>query len=366
MKSMVHRVRRLTVQVTRYCNLRCGYCYCRPLAPSLQDGIPFPPLREFLIRARRLGVDHVVLTGGEPLAYPNIGDLLDFLVDAKFNLVLETNGSLARESLFERLSGITSHVAVTLDGAKPETHNKIRGSVKSWNHAVQALRVAHQFPDVTTQITFNISKRSKSEITDVFELGRELGVNRIKMNPVFCIKPHEVGDASDFYCDPTEFIEVAERFADASRGKYPFEVHFALPPALLPESIRFEPRQCHCCRVNHVLGVLCDGSIRPCHGFLDHDTFQLGHLSAPYDLEEVFRLLDALPGVDPRRLKGVCARCALAPFCGGYCRAQACYDFDDPLASNPLCQNIFEAGNFPSDLLLENLVGGLRYTATEP
>jgi radical SAM protein with 4Fe4S-binding SPASM domain len=278
-------------------------------------------------------------------------------VTAKFSLTLETNGSLVRKSLFEHLSGNPCHIAVTLDGAKPDTHNKIRGSTKSWNHAIQALTAANGFTNVTTQITFNISKRSKSEVADIYELGRDLGVNRIKMNPVFCIKPQQTKNASEFYCEASDFIEIAERFVKVDNNKYPFDVHFALPPALLPEPLRFEPRQCHCCRVNHVLGILCDGSIRPCHGFLDHDAFQLGSIWDPYNLETILLRLSDLPGADPRQLRGVCARCALAPFCGGYCRAQACYDFADPLASNPLCQSTFDAGLFPPDLLIENLLG---------
>ena len=72
------------------CPLRCQYCDTE-YAFRGGESLPLPVL---LGRVAEYGVRHVTVTGGEPLAQPACGRLLEYLCDAGYRVSLETSGAL--------------------------------------------------------------------------------------------------------------------------------------------------------------------------------------------------------------------------------------------------------------------------------
>ncbi|MGF1645092.1 MAG: 7-carboxy-7-deazaguanine synthase QueE [Thiotrichales bacterium] len=81
------------------CPLRCHYC---DTAYAFSGGEWFS--REQVVeRVRSFGVRHVTVTGGEPLAQRNCGDLLTALADADYQVSLETSGAFDVASVDPRV-----------------------------------------------------------------------------------------------------------------------------------------------------------------------------------------------------------------------------------------------------------------------
>jgi 7-carboxy-7-deazaguanine synthase len=72
------------------CNLRCSYC---DTTYAYEEGENLPVSR-ILQRVKALSCPLVEVTGGEPLAQPASASLISELLDAGFQVLLETNGSL--------------------------------------------------------------------------------------------------------------------------------------------------------------------------------------------------------------------------------------------------------------------------------
>ena len=72
------------------CPLRCGYC---DTAYAFSGG-SLTTLEAILQQVREYGVRHVTVTGGEPLAQPNVAALLSQLCDQGYSVSLETSGAL--------------------------------------------------------------------------------------------------------------------------------------------------------------------------------------------------------------------------------------------------------------------------------
>jgi len=72
------------------CPLRCGYC---DTTYAFKGG-EWLSLEEILQRVDDLGVSHVTVTGGEPLAQKASLELLTALCDRDYRVSLETSGSL--------------------------------------------------------------------------------------------------------------------------------------------------------------------------------------------------------------------------------------------------------------------------------
>ncbi|NPB06275.1 MAG: 7-carboxy-7-deazaguanine synthase QueE [Aquificae bacterium] len=78
------------------CNLRCPWC---DQPEALPFGEKTVKLSELIKRARSLTPRHAVVTGGEPVAHPELPRLVKALTDAGFSVQIETNGTLWQEEL---------------------------------------------------------------------------------------------------------------------------------------------------------------------------------------------------------------------------------------------------------------------------
>jgi 7-carboxy-7-deazaguanine synthase len=90
------------------CPLRCSYC---DTAYAFHGG-QWMSLEEILRAVAGFGVNHVCVTGGEPLAQRRCLDLLTRLSDSGYQVSLETSGALD-------ISGVDARVSRVLDVKTP-------------------------------------------------------------------------------------------------------------------------------------------------------------------------------------------------------------------------------------------------------
>ncbi len=74
------------------CNLVCRYCDTRYASWECEPGEDLSP-EEIVAVAVLYGVPHVILTGGEPMAFPESVRLTKLLAERNFTVTIETNGT---------------------------------------------------------------------------------------------------------------------------------------------------------------------------------------------------------------------------------------------------------------------------------
>ncbi len=112
----------LLFDLTHRCNSRCGGCGFREPEPGELDAARWVALAR---EGAAMGFGEVVITGGEPLAHPDITAILDSVASV-LPVSLNTNGLLlaARADLVHRTC---RRVYVSLDAATEDTYARIRG-----------------------------------------------------------------------------------------------------------------------------------------------------------------------------------------------------------------------------------------------
>lgn len=75
------------------CNLRCDYCDSR-YSYDPNEECEEMTADEIVGYIKDCGVENVTLTGGEPIIQEGIGELIDMIVKAGFNVEIETNGAV--------------------------------------------------------------------------------------------------------------------------------------------------------------------------------------------------------------------------------------------------------------------------------
>jgi 7-carboxy-7-deazaguanine synthase len=85
------------------CNLDCAYCdtrYARDNGTAMEIGAIIRKIEEFP------SLDHVTVTGGEPLAQPNAIALLRQILDRGWKCQIETNGSILLKDVPDKVRKI--------------------------------------------------------------------------------------------------------------------------------------------------------------------------------------------------------------------------------------------------------------------
>ena len=118
--------------LTDRCNLRCAHCYQQDFSPAqelpLEDMLS---LADSIFSSAPHQLIEVNLTGGEPLLYPHLVDLVGHLhgYDNLKEINLITNGTVTNGPLLESLAGFRKlrYLKVSLESGVAAINDRIRG-----------------------------------------------------------------------------------------------------------------------------------------------------------------------------------------------------------------------------------------------
>lgn len=108
------------------CPLRCTYCD----TAYAFDGGQIASINDIIEKVASYAPRHVTVTGGEPLAQPNVFFLLEKLCDAGYEVSLETGGALPVEQVDPRVSKV-------IDLKTPGSGELSRNNFDNLNHVNQ-------------------------------------------------------------------------------------------------------------------------------------------------------------------------------------------------------------------------------------
>jgi hopanoid biosynthesis associated radical SAM protein HpnH len=172
----------LMLEPSHQCNLSCEGCgriqeYHDTLGQSLT-------LEECLGAVEECGAPVVTVTGGEPLIYPPVFELLEELVHRRKHIYLCSNAILLEKSLPRLPRSERLTLSIHLDGLAP-THDQILGRPGMFEVAIKAIKAAKaQGFRVCTNTT--IYKRTDlQEIEILFAYLGNLGVDGLLVSPAY-------------------------------------------------------------------------------------------------------------------------------------------------------------------------------------
>ena len=154
--------------VTRACNLRCHHCYAAAGAPA-RDELTTQEGRALIDDLADFGVPVLLFSGGEPLARPDLPELLDHAVSRGMRAVLSTNGTLIDTAKAAELSRVgLSYVGISLDGLRA-TNDRFRGVEGAYAQALEGIR-ACKAAGIKVGLRYTITTANVGDLPDVFDL----------------------------------------------------------------------------------------------------------------------------------------------------------------------------------------------------
>ncbi|HLP88917.1 MAG TPA: radical SAM protein [Nostocaceae cyanobacterium] len=176
------------IHPSRRCNLRCLHCYSSS-SPEERDQLSVTLLLQAIIEASQQGYTVASFSGGEPLMYEHLPELLKQAHKSQMQTTVTTNGILLDEKHLEKLEGIVDAIAISLDGM-PATHNKIRSSPQAFEKMSSRLSGLRE-SGIPFGFIVTFTKQNFRELEWVANFALEQGA---KLLQIHCLA--EVGHAS--------------------------------------------------------------------------------------------------------------------------------------------------------------------------
>ena len=133
----------IQLQYSYSCNFRCGHCSISDFRHQDRKGsktFTVERVRELFWQADEAGLAHVGISGGEPLLFRDLDQIIEAINPKKFHIQVDTNGWLMTDEKAQHLKDIgVDKIQLSLDGLSPEEHDAFRRKPGSHERALRAI-----------------------------------------------------------------------------------------------------------------------------------------------------------------------------------------------------------------------------------
>jgi len=168
--------------LTLKCNDTCEFCciWQNKEFQGIEDS-GAETVKKNLKQLRDMGILAMNFTGGEPLLYEALPDVLRTSKRLGFFNTLTTNGLLYSERAKE-VTDLVDHLVFSLDSPAQSEHNRIRGT-DCYRSVIDGIKTAKQLGK-SPIINFTVTRDTIALLPDMVDLSSKLGV-LLWINPVY-------------------------------------------------------------------------------------------------------------------------------------------------------------------------------------
>jgi MoaA/NifB/PqqE/SkfB family radical SAM enzyme len=209
--------------VTLRCNQRCTFCNI----PHTNDGSPSREPRMDQVQAnlrdlKRLGVLIVDVTGGEPLLYRHLVEMLTLAKKMRLLTSITTNGMLYPK-FAEQLVGKVDALLFSIDSTDQAVHDRIRAT-KSFELVLEALAVARKLRQAL-YISHVVTNESYDNVDEMIRFAKDQGAI-LYLNPCFSffgnegLDPEKAKGLAKYFGVASVIVDRAQLTLIASGGNH--------------------------------------------------------------------------------------------------------------------------------------------------
>lgn len=321
----------LIAELTHRCPLHCVYC-SNPLELTRPDReLDTTEWNRVLREAAQLGVLQADFTGGEPLARPDLVELVRAARSAGLYVNLITSGvPLDEKRLDELVAAGLDHFQLSFQGAAEENAAEFSGT-RTHARKIQVAKSVKRHRIALT-LNFVIHRRNLSDLEGMLELTEELAPSRVEFAHVqyygWAFANRELLLPTRAQVDQSlQILKAAEeRMRGRTRVAY-----------VVPDYYAKYPKPCMGGWGRKVLLVKPEGDVLPCHAanvipgmtFENVRTNSLGRIWAESEAFQRFR--------GESWMSETCRTCERRAQDFGGCRCQAFLLAKDAAATDPVC-----------------------------
>ena len=177
-----------SMELLPLCNMNCSMCYIRLTKQQMKTQGRMLSCDEWLKiaeSAKEAGVLSFLLTGGEPLLYPEFEKLYDGLTRMGFLLTMNTNGTLIDEKIADMFAAKPiRRLNITLYGTDNETYAKLCGNPHGFSQIENALKLLKE-RKIHHGLNFSITPQNVHQLHDAYQFAAQYGLRMDSVGYMF-------------------------------------------------------------------------------------------------------------------------------------------------------------------------------------
>lgn len=168
--------------ITLKCNSKCSFCniWKNKKNSELKEQ-SLEEIKANLVDLKKLGVRFIDFTGGEPLLYPKLVEVLKFAKNLGFYTLITTN-CILYPTYARKLKGLIDNLQFSFDSTNEKVHNKIRG-VNCYKKVIESIKLAKKIKQKVT-LLHTVTNENIEEIPELISFSQK---NKciLSLNPCF-------------------------------------------------------------------------------------------------------------------------------------------------------------------------------------
>lgn len=315
-------------EVTGNCNLKCVYCYnaeCKD-EKYLKDELSLEEIKKLIKETRKYGTKLFTISGGEPFVRKDFFEIIEQMKDC--SVAILTNGKLLNKELIKKLKRFPQikEFKISWDGF--ESHNQLRvGS--DWHEVENVIKNLkdNDYKVVVNTIVLNLNQK---DLYKLYLKLKELRVDRWRVDMPFLLGRYVLGIKKYAPPDPKYFTKIFKKIIqeeNKAKIKIVLEVFNLYKSQFTPSNTVIFDTNVHPCEYKReLLSMKPNGDIIFCPSL----SFPMANYRKEGSLFKSLQKEKQHPFYDLKMsdLKG-CFNCRYLKVCGGGCRANAIYEFND-------------------------------------
>jgi len=335
-------------EITRRCNLLCAHCRASSTDSVYEGELTTEECFRIVDEIVEVGKPILILSGGEPLARPDVYQIGRYAVSKGLKVVMGSNGTLIDADVAIKLKEVPiTRIAISLDFPTVELQDSFRGKSGAFDAALAGIKNALK-AGVEIQINSTITKLNVGYLDELVSLALKVGA--VAFHPFLLVPTGRGKWLESVELSPSEYEETLNRIYDK---QIELGDRLFFKPTDAPHYLRvMKQRQKGEASVAPRTGghpsaqaitrgclagtgfcfISYRGKVQGC-GYL---TVEAGDLRSRsfgdiWNESALFRNLRNLANI-----KGKCGSCEYKRICGG-CRARAYETTGDYLEAEPYC-----------------------------
>ena len=294
------KMQAINIELTTECPLRCPQCYC-----YLGQGkhIDFEIAKKRIIEASEVGVNLILLSGGETLCYPHLYDLIKVAKQYCGKAVAAFSGVFFTQEVFDKLmeAGL-DEICISLNGSSEAVNALTRDG---YHEAITALELLHKNGYNNTTINWVMHSSNVDDFPNMIKLAEKYEVTGLSIIGVKPDSAHELKTLPRY----DQLLQIKKILREYN-GKVLIGVESCYSPlrTLVAETKLFGnmnvgvQRGCSAGLISYNINV--DGVFSPCRHL---DFFEKFDTTAEYLKES--KIITKLREMEQQELVGKCKTC---------------------------------------------------------
>ena len=200
-----------TFEITYSCNLKCQHCMSNTNINSFL-GMNYEKICKIFDELKEIGTGSIYITGGEPLLYYAIDQVLEYAFKLGFEVRLASNGIEVPKHI-EAIKKYVCEVSLSLD-AIGNRYDEIRGNPNLFENLDNAISLL-QSNNIPCVISTVVSAANCFDIESVVKYVKMRGLNQLSISVMVPIDENSRGiSVSDYYSVVEAIKSIKKQYED--------------------------------------------------------------------------------------------------------------------------------------------------------